>query len=288
MIRDLRRAVAATALLASGFASRNRRSYGSAAGVRIIALHAEDTDDFDRFRRFIDWCGEQYPFVGPEAVEGPIAGRGSDATLLTLDDGHARTFRALEWLASIRVRLTYFVIPSYIGRSVREFLDFHASRGVSAYNIGGERNLSAERGLDVSQVKDAESMGHRIGAHNHAHRDLGTLDEAGARYEIDEGVDSLEHMLDHRVDDFAWAFGRMANVTPRSFAVMRERCRRVYSSVRGLNVPAAGGGVLFRDPVSVDFPRVVNTACIHGALDHWYARDRAALSAWSAASPVTR
>ena len=286
MIRDLRRTVGAAALLAAGFPTRNRQAYGPGPGIRAIGLHAEDTDDFDRFRRFVDWCGTLYPYAGPEGVDRPADGSGSDAILLTLDDGHARTFRALEWLASMHLRITCFIIPSYVGRSVRQFLDVHAQRGVAAYNIGGERDLAATRGLEVSQLAELESMGHRLGAHNNAHRDLATLDDPGARYEIDEGIDALEQMLGHRVDDFAWAFGRADTVTPGSLAMMRRRCSRVYSCVRGLNVPSIPRRILMRDPVSTDFPAIVNKACIRGAFDHWYMRDRATLDAWSG-SPAT-
>jgi len=288
VILDLRRTVGAAALLAAGFPSRNRRSYGPGPGIRAIGLHAEDTDDFDRFRRFVDRCGTHFPFAGPEGVDGFTVSAGSDAILLTLDDGHARTFRALEWLASIDVRITCFVIPSYVGRSVREFLDYHARRGVTAYNIGGARDLAATRGLEASQLEELESMGHRLGAHNNAHRDLAALDEAGARYEIDEGIEALEQTLGHRVDDFAWAFGMVANVTPASLAMMRARCGRVYSCVRGLNMASAARGVLLRDPVSVDFPAVVNSACIRGAFDHWYKRDRAMLDTWNSSSATAR
>lgn len=275
MTERLKRTLQGGLLLAGGFAGRNRRAYGPAPGVRVLMLHAEDMDDFDRFRQFVDWCGAQYPFVGPEALTMDAAAAGGrDTVLLTIDDGHARTFPALEWLAGIGVRVLYFVIPSYIGRSVREFLALHASRGVEAYNIAGRPDLDATRGLDLHQLRQFEAMGHRLGAHNNAHRDLRTLDAAGARYEIADAADSLAQMLGHGIDDFAWAFGKLSNITPEALTLMRAHFLRVYSSVRGLNVPHVTSAVILRDPVSVDAPTVFNTACIRGALDHSYRLER--------------
>ena len=273
----LRHAVAGPLLLAVRRDRRNRVAYGSQPGLRILAVHAEDTDDFDRFRRFVEWCGAQYPLLGPEAADAPGA-LTRDALLLTIDDGHARTFRAMEWLASIGVRATYFVVPSYVGRSVREYLDFHAARGVAAFDLAGPHDPATCRGFEPSQLREVEAMGHRIGAHNHAHRNLRRITAAEAEYEIVEAGRVLADHLQHPVRDFAWAFGRVDSVTPAALALMRERYARVYSCVRGLNVAGITPAVLLRDPVSVWYPRAFRAACVRGAVDHRYVTARAHLA----------
>lgn len=271
------RSAAGALFLASGRASRNRRAYGPGPGLRIVALHAEDTDDFDTFRRLVDWFGSRLPIADPSCLDDGATPLQRDELLLTFDDGHARTFRAMEWLAKAGIRVVYFVIPSYLNRSVREFLAHHASRGVTAYNIAGPHDLDKTHGLESGQLRELEAMGHRIGAHNDAHRDLAVLDADGIAYEVSGGVDLLERYLDHRVDDFAWAFGWIDAVTPASLDAMRARCRRVFSSVRGWNVPGVTPAVFLRDPLSVDEPALFREACLRGAVDHRYAAARARL-----------
>lgn len=274
MIGYARRAAAGAALLALGHGRRNRERYGPAPGVRIAALHAEDTDVPGALSRLVDGCLERLDAAGPADVDALWLGSatpGRDRLLLTMDDGHARTFAAAEQLAQRGIRIIYFVVPSYIGRTVREYLDFHRGRGVDAFDIGGPLDRDRTRGLSVTQLRELEAMGHRIGAHNDAHRNLAQLDEAGMAYEIDGAVDRLADLLGHAVDDFAWAFGRVEDAPPVALALMRRRCRRVYSSVRGLNVPGVTPAILLRDPISAHYPTVFNRACIEGALDHHYA-----------------
>lgn len=264
-------------LLASGRARRNRAAYGSQPGLRILAVPAGDAGRFDRFRRFVDWCGAQYPLVGPEAADAPGA-LSRDSLLLTINDVHARTFRAMEWLASAGVRVTCFVVPSSIGRSAREYLALHATRGVAAFTFAGSRDLDARRGLEPAQVRELEAMGHRVGAHNDAHRNLRRVTAAEAEHEVLEAGRILAEVLQHPVRDVAWAFGRVDTVTPAALALMRERFGRVYSSVRGLNVAGITPAVLLRDPVSVADIRPFRAACVRGALDHRYVMARAQLA----------
>jgi len=276
VIRALPLALAGSASLACGRARRNRRRYGPSRGLRVAALHAEDTIDLDRFKRWIEWCGARMPFASPEVVERGIVGP-NDALLITMDDGDARTFPAVEWLATAGIRIIYFVVPSYVGRTCAEFLAYHRQRGVSAFNIAARPDRSAARGFERSQLLELEHMGHRIGAHNDAHRSLGRLAAADAAYDIDGALDRLSDLLGHPIDDFAWAFGTLSAISPESLAMIRRRCARVYSCIRGLNVPHVTSSIILRDAISVETPFVFTRACLQGAFDDRSASDREAL-----------
>lgn len=248
-------------------------------------LHAEDTDDFDRFRHFIERLDEQFSIVDAVTVEAPApTGGGSRLpVLITFDDGHARTFPALEWLAQRGISTLYFLIPSYIDRSVQEFLDAHAACGVEAYNIGSGRDLSRTRGFSRSQVRELQAMGHRIGAHNDAHRDLGrwhTHDDA--RYEILGGMARLEDICGTAINDFAWAFGRMRHLSQDALSLMAERFQRVYSGIRGRSSVAprnaASCRFFFRTGISLDDPQRFVSATLRGGLDVRDRGERASLA----------
>ncbi|MGE0446657.1 MAG: polysaccharide deacetylase family protein, partial [Vicinamibacterales bacterium] len=265
----------------AGCARRNRAGYGTVPGLRLAVLHAEDTDRPDAWWRLIEACAKRFELASPDDLVDLAGGRppAGDKLLFTMDDGHARTFQPLAQLAQRGIRIIYFVVPSFIGRTAREYLAWHRSRGVDAFNIAGSADLDAARGLAPAQLRELEAMGHLIGAHNDAHRNMAALDEAGIAYEIDGAATQLEELLGHPVEDFAWAFGSIQHAPAAARAAARARYARVYSSIRGLNVPGATPTVLMRDPISVAYPHVFNMACLRGALDHRTASARQRLLA---------
>ena len=176
------------------------------------------------------------------------------------------------------MRAVCFVVPSWIGRSAREYLALHAARGVAAVNPAASKGLDAARGPEPSQIRELVSMGHRVGAHNDAYRNLRRVTAAEAEREVLEAGDALAAVLGHPARDFAWACGRVDSVTPAALALMRERHGRVYSSVRGLNVAGVTPSVLLRDVASLSDPRAFRAACIRGAYDHRYVASRAQLA----------
>jgi peptidoglycan/xylan/chitin deacetylase (PgdA/CDA1 family) len=284
-----RRGLAGWALVTAGRHRQNRAAYGPTPGLRLAGLHAEDTDDIDAFTRLIERCAAAFPTIGPRDVDAVAEGKApaADSLGFTFDDGHRRTFDALAWMTSQRLYATIFVIPSYIGRSARQYLAYHERRGVAAFNIAGDRDPDRTLGLTPSQLRELESMGHRIGGHNDAHRDLGALDDAGAAYEIDAGLDQLEDLLGHHVDDFAWAVGGIRHAPAPALERASRRCRRVYSSVRGLNVPGVSPAILLRDHISIDFPPAFNLACLRGAFDARYKPARRQLAETRGLLPST-
>src|SRR5215471_16538777 len=52
-----------------------------------------------------------------------------DKLAFTFDDGYADHYRAACWLSDRSVAATFFVVPSFIGRSIPEYLEFHHAVG---------------------------------------------------------------------------------------------------------------------------------------------------------------
>src|SRR5690606_26471532 len=114
---------------------------------------------------------------------GRYADFGRDRLLLTFDDGDASNFQAAVRLAERGLQAIFFVVPSWIDRTVEQYLAYHESRGVKAHDLSGPFGRQ-RRALTTSQLREMAAMGHRIAAHNHAHRSLGKLhDPADITYE---------------------------------------------------------------------------------------------------------
>jgi hypothetical protein len=268
-----RRCVGGFWLRLSGQAARNhKRYYQSLTGLRILAFHGTPDKALPHFQRLVSWCADTFEVGYPEDVDNLVRGcfrpTRRDKVLVTLDDGHENNFRAAEWLASLNIKAIFFVIPSYLGRSVEEYLRFHEERGIHAYQIGETHDLSM-RGLSPSQVREMSDMGHRIAAHNYSHRDLGQLhDHSELRYEVDQSLDALEDLLGVPCDDFAWSFGYTNHISEEAIRFLEGRCKKVYSCLRGLNVPGTTPAFLLRDWISLNHPLVFSKAVIEGSADH--------------------
>ena len=256
-----------------GLGSRNGRNlYQNANGVRVVALHeTRGAKQMDRLMRLVDACEARFDWMGPKdfAVfwRGEYVLSGRDGLLLTFDDGHSDNFAAALYLASRGLRAVFFVIPSFLDRSVTEYYDFHQTKGVQATRFAPHHAHS--RGLSRSQIKEMAAMGHLIGGHNYAHRNLGQLHALkDFRYEIERSLEDLAELLDKPCDDFAFGFGLPHHLSMEASDFLKQRCTRIYSSVRGLNIPGKSPRYVLREPASLWYPISFTMSVLSGSLDH--------------------
>jgi peptidoglycan/xylan/chitin deacetylase (PgdA/CDA1 family) len=266
----------------SGRGPRNRRKlYPDTRGLRMVTLHeTRGTEQMDRLKRLVDYCEQHFDWGAPDDIialcDGRFVPRARDTLLLTFDDGHCDNFDAASYLASKGIPALFFVIPAFLERDVQAYYEFHKANGIQAFRFAPHHTES--RGLSRSQIREMRAMGHLIGGHNYAHRNLGFLHEArDLEYEIRRALDDLGEILGQPCQDFAHGFGQPEHLSVEAFAYLNENCARLYSSVRGLNIPGQSPRLLLRDPVNLWHPFVFTTATLNGALDHRALNKRTAL-----------
>ena len=252
--------------------SDRQKLYQGAQGLRILVFHDLNDDEFDHFRALVEWSLERMDAGVPEDADALLEGRfrppARDRLLLTFDDGFESHHRAAVWMATQRLRGTFFVVPSLLGRDVAGYLAHHHARGVEAFRFPRDA-----RGLSPSQVREMDAMGHRIGAHNDAHRDLGKLHSPpDVAAEIQGAVDGVSAALGSPCRDFAIAFGQPSNLSDEARRQLVSSGLRVYSCVRGLNVPGRTPRFLLRHTVERRDPRVFTRLCIRGGADRHMAK----------------
>jgi len=217
--------------------------------------------------------------ASPADADSIVAGRwphSADKVLITFDDGWESNFEAAKWLAEIGVSAIFFIVPSLISRTREEYVRFHERYKVRA---DVPQSAAGSRGLSLNQLREMMAMGHRIGAHNFAHRDLGRLHTlADIRYEVDNATEMLSEVTGTKCGDFAIAFGQPENVSDEAATYLLERFPRVYSCHRGLNVPGKTPRFLLRDACEPDHPTAFTQICIEGGADRHLA-ERARLMA---------
>jgi peptidoglycan/xylan/chitin deacetylase (PgdA/CDA1 family) len=164
------------------------------------------------------------------------------------------------------IRAIFFLIPSLVGRTVQEWLRHHERAGVKAVPPAGLRDRA---GLSIVQVREMLAMGHRIAAHNQAHRDLSFLhDPESIRFEVQGALDAIGEITDAPCRDFALAFGQPENLSDEAAAYLREQCPRVYACHRGLNVPGKTPRFLLRHAPEPWHPLEFTRLCLEGGADH--------------------
>jgi peptidoglycan/xylan/chitin deacetylase (PgdA/CDA1 family) len=270
--------VAAQVWTTSGRAARDREAfYGGAAGLRILTFHETIGSQLEQLKRTVDWCRSRWSMAHPEDADTLFDGRwphARDRILVSFDDGWESNFHAAEWLAREGVPAVFFVVPSLIGRTATEYLRYHERFNVT---VDLPHATAGARGLSASQLREMKAMGHRVGAHNFGHRDLGRLHAlADIRYEVDNAVDELANVLGEPCADFAIAFGQPFNVSDEAIAHLKDRGLRVFSCHRGLNVPGKTPRFLLRHACEPYHPWAFTRVCIEGGADR-HLRDSARL-----------
>ncbi len=270
MITRLERWAAAHWWRASGRATRDRdQLYGGAHGLRIVCFHETLPEELRQVKRVVDFWRARFAMAAPAEADELFEGRWRDTRvdrmLITFDDGLSSNHEAAKWLAEIGISAIFFVVPSLVDRTIGEYLRYHERYGVSAHTP-----LSAPdaRGLSASQVREILAMGHRVAAHNFAHRDLGRLhDPDSIRYEIGNAIDSVAELTGRECRDFAIGFGQPENLSDEATAYLREKCPRVYACHRGLNVPGRTPRFLLRHAFDPDHPMAFTRLCLEGGAD---------------------
>jgi len=263
---------AARILRASGQVERNRTAlYGGAAGLRIAVFHGTPPATLEELRRTVEWWRERWPIAAPADVDELVAGRwgngDADRLLVTFDDGLASNYDAAVWLARAGVQAVFFVVPTLLDRTIAQFVRYHQERGVVAVPPVPHGDV---RGLSMTQVREMLSMGHRIAAHNNAHRDLGQLNQPrDLQYEIGEAMERVAELTGAPCRDFAIGFGQPENISADAVDFVKQTCPNVYMCYRGLNVPGRTPRFLLRHAHDPGHPTAFTRLCLEGGADHW-------------------
>jgi peptidoglycan/xylan/chitin deacetylase (PgdA/CDA1 family) len=270
MLEGVKRWAGAQWWRASGRVERDRAElYGGATGLRAVTFHETVLADLDRVKRVVDWCRGRFEMATPQDADGLFEGRWRpsrlDRMLITFDDGLASNYQAARWLAEVGVQAIFFIVPSLIDRTMAEYLRHHQERGVEAHP---PLAASDTRGLTSSQVREMLDMGHRIGAHNFAHRDLGQLHSPEElRYEVDQALEAVPQLTGQPCRDFAIGFGQPENLSDEAAAHLLARDLRVWACFRGLNVPGRTSRFALRHAFYAEHPMAFTRICLEGGAD---------------------
>lgn len=254
---------------------KNRQQfYKGAHGLRIVTFHGTNAHEFDRFTRIVQWCIDHFEIATPEDADALFAGKAydddRDRLLITFDDGWQSNFQAAKWLAKRGVQAIFFIVPSLIDRTVKQYEAFHRDNGIEPYfKAKQDQADEQDRGLTSEQLQAMIGMGHRIAAHNFSHRNLGQLHKQDDLvYEIDRAVDAVSEITGQPCSDFAVAFGQPHNLSKQACEHLLNLNLRTYLCFRGLNVPGRTCRLMLRHGFEYGHPNAFTQQAISGGVDH--------------------
>lgn len=248
--------------------------YRGENGIRSVTFHDIPDHRFGKFKNIVNWCSSKFRMAAPsdalQMLDGTLTSRAvEDSMLITFDDGHADNHRAAEWLNKVGIRASFFIVPSFVDRSNLQYLEYHKSRNVCAYSLQARESLRESQGLSRLQILEMIDMGHHIGAHNYAHRDLAKLDNAtDLDYEIQNSVDAVEDMTGKPCRDFAVGFGQPDNLSDAALRYLLIKRYRTYMCFRGLNIPGISPRYFLRHGYIFEHPEVFTKLCLQNGADH--------------------
>ncbi|MAX26353.1 MAG: hypothetical protein CMJ19_17815 [Phycisphaeraceae bacterium] len=253
---------------------KNRQMfYNGAHGLRIVTFHGTNTHEFAQFEQIAQWCISHFDMATPQDADAMFAGQPykhhHDQLLFTFDDGWQSNYKAAKWLHDRGICATFFIVPSLIDRSVSEFESYHKANGIDPYfKTTDDPSIRHEDGLTKAQVREMLDMGHRIGAHNYSHRNLGKLDDPqDIAYEIDRSVDEVSQLIGKPCQDFAIAFGQPHNLSNEACEHLLSKNLRTYLCFRGLNIPGHTCKFLLRHGFEFGHPTTFTQQAILGGVD---------------------
>lgn len=256
--------------------------------LRIATFHSVPREHLGRLRTLLERLRRRFVPASAGEIEGLAAGTwtpGRPCLAITFDDGFADGIEAAEIVREIGFRAIYFVVPSFVGRSMDEFLAYNRRRGVTAFDFsdpGGSR-----RGFSRADLRLLLSMGHTIGCHPMAHRNLAALDADGLAYDIDGAKAEIEDLVGGAVEHFSFSHGHASHLSVEADARIRSLFRHVYAGVRGSNA-SPPDPFFWRDACDLKHPRPFLEFCIAGGCDRWWRHERESLLAIAARSADPR
>lgn len=266
-VKDYLTRIAASAVWQfSGKPEKNRKAlYNGAHGLRILTFHGTPESQFPRFKRIINQVSKTHEFIDPDEVDGILSETlSADKFLLTFDDGYGSNFLAAKWLTSRGIKAIFFIVPSLIDRTLKEYADYHRKRGIAPY-----LEPNTNRGLTTAELREMIDDGHLIAAHNYAHRNLGPMrSEEDLAYEIGNSLDFVSNLTGKPCEDFAVAFGQPDDLSNEAAEMLAARCKRVYMCFRGLNVPGKTSAFLMRHDVRFTQPDIFHRVAMNCGVDH--------------------
>jgi peptidoglycan/xylan/chitin deacetylase (PgdA/CDA1 family) len=255
--------------------------------IRPIIYHDIPSESLDIFNQQIQFIKKQYRFISAnefqQMKEGDVPVK-SGNILLTFDDGFkSQRLVAEKILNPLGIKAIFFICLGFVESGMKgeqkQFVADNFYRDPESVS-----NISKEIvPMDWDDLKYLIETGHTIGAHTRKHVRLASVnDVAQLKDEIINVADVLGEKLGVPIDNLAFPFGKVDDISVQALKIAGDRYKYIFSGVRGNNDVGVNSKAIRRDELSLDYSLPYLRLIIEGGLSPYYYFDRKKLDKMAA------
>ena len=105
--------------------------------------------------------------------------------------------------------------------------------------------------MNFDDLNELHALKHVIGSHTVNHKMLTEIKEnEHLNFEINNSKNTLEAMLNSKIDNFAWTYGDINSINKKVFRIIEKNYKNIFSGIRGDNFKVKSKSIFFRDELS--------------------------------------
>ncbi len=238
--------------------------------LRVLMFH--NISDYDNFKKQINLIKDTWKIINPSDFYNMVDGKkriDGRYLLLTFDDGFkSNLIIANKVLKKFNLSAIFFVPLKFILTKNRlEKLNF-IKKNLKIKSI--DKKMDSLNSKDLRKLK---KLNFTIGAHTYSHINLKDIsNKKKIEYEVIGSANKLEKILNSKIINFSFTFGRLKDISINSLLLSKKRFKYVFTGIRGENLD--NQKIIFRDNV-VPTDKVYDLyAYLSGYLDFIYSKER--------------
>ena len=238
--------------------------------LRVLMFH--NISDIMNFKNQINLLKKDWKFINPDHFYKILDGKkkiNGRYLLLTFDDGFkSNIYVAEKILKKLKLKAIFFVPIKFVLMKDKKLIKKFIQNNLKVNSVENEM-----KNLNLKDLKKLKKMDFVIGAHTYSHKNLKKInDKKILNYEIIQSANKLQKLLNIKIDNFSFNFGRLNDISYKSLLLSKKRFKYIFTAIRGENLNEQK--IIFRDNVIPEDGTYELYTYLSGYLDFIYSKEK--------------
>lgn len=242
---------------------------------RILNVHDILEKDFDSLEKILINLKKDWIFIDPLKIN-ELNKTKKNCILLTFDDGYkSQKIFADKILNKHKINAIFFVVTAFMECNSKEEAKNFVLKNIDKSIDKNIERFSEINNMNFDDLNELHSLKHVIGSHTVNHKMLTEIKENEyLNFEINNSKNTLETMLNSKIDNFAWTYGDINSINKKVFKIIEKNYKNIFSGIRGDNFKVKSKSIFFRDELSPFYSLELVNAFLNGYSDPYYYKNR--------------